>query len=121
MLNVYRVAFSNNTSLEITTKQKLSSAIIKSELEKITKCEVSKVSELTNVEVFDIVNNPVDIYFGVDYDFLGMPRKFNRLLIPNIKDELIPDSSDDLLRSKMKNLVNVLYGVDTKTTGLRRY
>lgn len=120
-LNVYKVSFSNNTSADITTPLTLTSDFIKSEFEKISKVEVVKVSEVTNVDTYNATITDRDVYFGVMYNHLGNERIFNRILIPNIKDVYLPDSEEKALALKVQTLAKNLYGINVELKALRKY
>lgn len=119
-LNTYKVTFENNTYTEINTPLDLTNDFIKSELEKISSVQVVKVQKLTDTDFYNPNTKTTDIYFSVDYDYMGVPRLFNRILIPSIKNEYVPWEADDILMSKMETLTKNLFGVNTKLKSCRR-
>lgn len=119
-LNTYKVTFDNNTYTEINTPLDLTNDFVKSELEKVSSVEVVKVQKLTDTDFYNPNIKTTDLYFSVDFDYMGVPRFFNRILVPSIKLEYIPWESDDILNAKMETLTKNLFGVNAKLKSCRR-
>lgn len=113
-LKVYKVSFADNYSTEIKSKFDLTPEFLKSELEKISSIEVKQVLKLEDSMKFDIESKK-DIYFSVDFDYMGFPMYYNRILIPKVKDTI--DSFN--VEEKMRTFVNNVYGTDVKIPSIK--
>lgn len=114
-INCYKISFSDNYTSEIYTKKDLDLNYLKSEIEKMTQCEVVKIAVQTDIQKYDPLKQTIDLYYSVDYDFLNNPMYFNRLLIPKIKDTI----TELNVNEKMRTFINNVYGEDVKIPSIR--
>lgn len=113
MLKSYKVAFDSGQTTEINTTKVFTEDFLKNEIEKITDRKVVKIQILENAKKYDPNKTSKDIYYSVDFDVLGVPMYFNRILIPECT------GTDEILVSKMKKFIENIYPANTKVRSLK--
>lgn len=113
MLKCYKITFDNSNTTEIYTSKSLTEDFLKSEIEKLTTRKVTKIMILENAKKYDVTKTTKDLYYSVDFDVLGVPMYFNRILIPEC------DGTDEILVSKMKRFIENIYPINTKVRSLK--